>query len=88
MRRWLSAAALNKRELFTKAAEWSGAITGVAGALSLALKAHWSGYGWVFMLLSNGAWISYAIANRIWSIFLMQLVYTTTSLVGIYCWLM
>ncbi len=68
--------------------EWSGSATGAAGALLLALNIPFSGYAWILMLMSNAAWIAYARANHVHSILLMQLVYTTTSLVGIYRWLM
>ena len=54
----------------------------------LALNLPISGYAWLFMLASNVAWITYAIFNRIGSILFMQVIYTITSIVGIYRWLM
>ncbi len=68
--------------------EWTGSLVGASGALLLALNLPVSGYAWLLMLVSNGAWIVYAIANRIGSILFMQFIYTITSLVGIYRWLM
>jgi nicotinamide riboside transporter PnuC len=68
--------------------EWTGSVTGAAGAMLLALNISCSGYAWLIMLVSNAAWIAYALPNRIHSMLLMQLVFTTTSLVGIYRWLM
>ena len=59
-----------------------------AGALLLAMNLPISGYAWLLMLVSNGAWITYALVNRIGSILFMQVIYTITSIVGIYRWLM
>lgn len=69
-------------------AEWTGSLVGAAGALLLAMNLPISGYAWLLMLVSNGAWITYALVNRIGSILFMQVIYTITSIVGIYRWLM
>jgi len=68
--------------------EWTGSLVGASGAMLLALNLPISGYAWLFMLASNVAWITYAIFNRIGSILFMQVIYTITSIVGIYRWLM
>ena len=67
--------------------EWSGSGAGVQGAIMLALNESFSGFGWIAFLVSNVAWIVYGRLMRIHSIVLMQLVFTATSLVGIYRWL-
>jgi hypothetical protein len=68
-------------------AEWFGFVSAGIGAITLALNVPWSGYGWYAFLCSNIAWVVYAAKRRIWSILLMQLVFATTSLVGIHRWL-
>ena len=70
-----------------KFTEWFGFVTGVVGAITLALNVPLSGYGWYAFLCSNLALAAFAANRRIWSILLMQLVFTTTSVVGIYRWL-
>lgn len=67
--------------------EWTGSATGAIGAMLLALNVPVSGYAWLLLMLSNAAWIFYAVQKRICSILLMQVVFTTTSLVGIHRWL-
>lgn len=65
---------------------WLGSAAGVAGALILALNEPWSGVGWNFFLASNTAWIVYAFIKNSRSLLLMQVVFTFTSLLGIYRW--
>ena len=67
--------------------EWFGSITGVTGAALLAVNMPWSGYGWLLFLASNTAWILYAFMERVSSMLLMQLVFTSTSLIGVFRWL-
>ena len=69
------------------ATEWFGSIAGVTGAALLAVNMPWSGYGWLLFLASNTAWILYAFMERVSSMFLMQLVFTGTSLIGVFRWL-
>lgn len=66
---------------------WIGSVTGVAGALALAVNLSWSGIGWLLFLASNLAWIAYALQQRTRSMLLMQSVFTITSLIGAYRWL-
>jgi hypothetical protein len=68
------------------AVSWMGSIAGVLGALFLALNLTWSGLGWFAFLASNFAWIIYAVLQRVPSLLVMQLVFTTTSLIGIFRW--
>lgn len=68
-------------------AEWVGAAAGGLGALMLAINVSWSAYGWLLFLASNVSWIVYAIQRRVRSVLLMQLVFTSTSLTGVYRWL-
>ena len=80
-------AILRNKNAQTKFVEWFGSAAGVIGALLLASNTNWSGYGWSAFLASNIAWIAYASIKGIRSMLLMQLVFTTTSLIGIYRWL-
>lgn len=76
-----------KNSVIPAIAEWLGAATGVLGALMLAINVSWSGYGWLLFLASNVSWIVYAVLRRVRSMLLMQLVFTSTSLTGVYRWL-
>jgi len=67
--------------------EWSGCFTGVLGALLLALNTKHSGWGFVLFLISNGFWIMYGIENNAIGLITTQVVFTMTSLIGIYRWL-
>ena len=71
-----------------KALEWCGSLTGLAGAALLATNSSWSGYGFLLFLVSNVAWITYAIKTRMWSMITMQVGFTATSLLGISRWIM
>lgn len=66
---------------------WIGSVTGVAGALALAVNLRWSGIGWLLFLASNFCWMGYALQQRTRSMLLMQSVFTITSLIGVYRWL-
>lgn len=67
--------------------EWLGCIFGVTGAAYLARNSRWSGYGFIFFLASNVAWISFGIMTDAYSMLVMQCAFTITSLVGIRRWL-
>ncbi|WP_284155516.1 hypothetical protein [Sulfuricystis multivorans] len=67
--------------------EWIGAIGGAAGALLLALNNRWSGYGFVLFLVSNAAWIAYGLMTHTFGMVAMQIVFTGTSLLGVWRWL-
>lgn len=71
----------------TKQIEWAGCLFGLAGALLLALNNQYSGFGFALFLISNFFWIAYAILIKAKGMFVMQLGFTTTSLVGIYKWI-
>ena len=66
--------------------EWSGCITGVLGALLLALNNRWSGYGFVMFGLSNLLWMAYALSVGANGLLTMQIVYGVTSVIGIWQW--
>jgi len=68
--------------------QWFGSALGIAGALLLAMNTQWSAYGWISFLLSNFGWIFYAYRHRVWSMLVMQLVFTGTSVLGIVRWIL
>ena len=70
------------------ALQWAGCATGVAGALLLALNTKHSGWGFVLFLISNGFWLSYGVEIKAHGLVTTQVVFTLTSLIGIYRWLL
>jgi hypothetical protein len=72
----------------TKFCEWSASFTGLAGAALVASKSDWAGYGFLAFLASNIAWIAYSVRTKTWSLLVMQLGFTATSLLGIKNWLL
>jgi hypothetical protein len=75
-------------ENFDVLTQWMGSALGIVGALLLALNTPWSAYGWISFLLSNFAWILFAYRKQLWSMLVMQLVFTGTSVLGIYQWIL
>lgn len=68
--------------------DWIGSLWGSAGALILAFNVSWSGWGWCAFLVSNIAWIVYAWRTHQRSLLYQQAVFTATTLVGIWNWLL
>lgn len=68
--------------------EWVGCALGAGGALLLALNCPCSRFGWILFLASNAAWIWYGILTAAPGLVTMQLVFTATSTLGIYRWLL
>ena len=71
----------------TTALQWTGAITGIAGAAVLAAHVPWSGWGFVFYLASNCCWYAYGRRVGSGAMMLMQAVFTVISLAGVWRWL-
>lgn len=67
--------------------EMAGCITGIIGALLLALNNEASRWGFVFFLASNFCWLAFGLALGIGGMVWMQVAFTVTSLLGIYRWL-
>lgn len=51
------------------------------------MNSRWSGWGFVVFLLSNAFWIAFGLATQAPGLVVMQLVFTFTSLVGVWRWL-
>jgi hypothetical protein len=64
--------------------EWSGALLGLAGAFLLATHTRFSRYGWVMFLFANIALIGFALGLERYGLFLQQVGFMGTSLLGIY----
>lgn len=67
--------------------EWSGTITGSVGSLLLAINTIYSGWGFALFLISNGFWIAFGLRKKAPGLVAMQLVFTATSALGVYRWL-
>lgn len=64
--------------------EWVACATGLLGSALLALHNAYSGFGFLAFLVSNVGWIAFGIYSRTWSMVLMQLGFTATSVLGLY----
>lgn len=62
-------------------------VLGVTGAILLALNNSLSGYGFVAFLFSNMLWIAFGACRKAYGLIVMQMVFTVTSLIGIFRWL-
>ena len=67
--------------------EWGGCAFGVAGSLMLALKVKRSGWGFVFYLFSNAAWVVFGVATGVYGLVLQHGAFTATSAFGVWRWL-
>ena len=67
--------------------QWCGSVSGIAGALLLALRLPISGWGYVLFLISSltlGIWACWFGASELLT---QQLVFTVINLIGVWCWL-
>ncbi|KTT21878.1 hypothetical protein [Pseudacidovorax intermedius] len=67
--------------------ETLGAVLGAAGALLLALNSRHAGWGFVLFLASNAVWWVFGRETGHWRLQLQHLVFSATSLIGIWRWL-
>lgn len=67
--------------------ETVGALLGASGALLLAFRGERAGWGFVLFLASNGLLLAFAAYAGHWRLFAMQVVFTVTSLIGIWQWI-
>jgi drug/metabolite transporter (DMT)-like permease len=66
--------------------KWFGTITGVAGALLLAINIPESGWGFVLFLGSSVSWCMAGITMKEPSIWTLHGVFTIVNMIGIYRW--
>ncbi len=68
--------------------EWAGCITGVIGALLVALNNAWSKWGFLAYLVSNVCWFGFGLYSGAHGLMWMQIAFMLTTLVGIYRWVL
>ena len=68
------------------ALQWIGCVTGLLGAFLLATNTRRSGLGFYAYLLSNAAWLGYAVEAHVLGLFFMQVGFTATSVLGVLRW--
>jgi hypothetical protein len=64
--------------------EWSFTFVSLVGAALLATYGKYASWGWVAFLAANLITIAFAVANNFYGMLLQQVVFTATSLLGIY----
>jgi hypothetical protein len=67
--------------------QWAGCFLGALGSLMLALNNRTSGYGFVVFLASNVCWMAFGWLTNAPGLVVMQLVFSVTSGLGIWRWL-
>jgi len=67
---------------------WFGSIKGLLGSFLLALNNNYSGWGFIAFLVSNAAWLFYSVQTKTWSMCIMQIGFTLTSILGVYSWIL
>ena len=67
--------------------QWSGCLLGVLGSMLLALRTRISGWGFVAYLVSNVAWLCFALATGLTALAVQHLVYSGISGFGVWRWL-
>lgn len=68
-------------------AELFAAGMGLLGTLLLACNGRFAGFGFVAFLGSNAGWLVFAYAHQHWPMFVQQLGFTISSLIGIWVWI-
>lgn len=68
--------------------KWFGSLTGVIGALMLAMNNDYSGYGYIFFLLSSLSLTYEFYRDKLSSMVLQQSVFLAINSLGTYQWLM
>lgn len=64
--------------------EWVGSLSGLAGAFMLATHTRVSRYGWLAFMSANVAMVLFAIGIQRYGLFVQQLGFMATSMLGIY----
>ena len=74
-------------KITNNALEWAGCTAGLIGAFLLALNLPFSGLGFCFFLISNVFWLLFSLRISSKGLFLMQLGFMATSILGLVRWL-
>lgn len=64
-----------------------GTFTGICGALMLAIKNRFSPWAWPVWIVSNIAWIAWAISTNAYGVLTQQLVFLVINCIGMRQWL-
>ena len=67
--------------------QWLGFIPAALGSYLLSSHSQLSRYGWVLFLASNGFWFASGVLSESVPMILQQVVFSATSLRGIYRWM-
>jgi nicotinamide riboside transporter PnuC len=67
--------------------ELAAAAFGILGTLLLALNGKRAGWGFVAFIVSNAGWIWFGVQTGHAGLIVQNLVFTGTSLLGVYVWL-
>lgn len=63
-------------------------LLGMVGALLLATRSRYAGWAFVAWFISNVGWIVFGASNQHWFFIVQQAVFTVTSVIGIWQWLL
>lgn len=66
---------------------WIGCLTALTGSALLALNLKVSAWGWLAYLISNGAWIVFALYTSNTALLVQTLGFTMTSIIGCWRWI-
>jgi hypothetical protein len=64
--------------------EWTGAVSGIAGAAMVASHSRYSPYGWISFLLSSGCMACFAVMTHAWGLMLLETCFVLTNLLGLW----
>jgi nicotinamide riboside transporter PnuC len=69
-----------------KILEQVGAVTGILGAILIAMNFEYSKWGFVLFLFSSGALALMGYRKKMYSFLVMQLFFQCINVIGIYNW--
>lgn len=78
---------MNRRHPMLPWLKWIGSLTGIAGALTIALNLPISGWGFIAFLISSSAWLAAAAIQRDTALAILCAAYMAVDILGIYRWL-
>lgn len=82
-----STSALHRSHSWLEPAKWLGTLSGIAGAILVALNMEVSGYGFLLFLASSLLWCAAGVVQRDDSLILLQATFVVINIIGIYRWL-
>jgi nicotinamide riboside transporter PnuC len=65
---------------------WIGSITGIIGAIFVALNFDLSKFGYMFFLISSTTWAYQAHKNKDNALLVINIAFTIINIIGIYRW--